>query len=104
MPMPKMTLAEFESQARADGFEAVLARTWPPLAVLDPHTHPFDARAVVTQGEMWLTVGHTTDHLLPGDGFALARGIEHAERYGPEGATYWVARRGEVQAPDPQPM
>jgi len=48
---------------------------------------------VVTQGEMWLTCDGETRHLLPGDTFALSRGQQHAERYGSEGATYWVARR-----------
>lgn len=44
-------------------------------------------------GEMWLTVEGSTRHLLPGDRFELAAGVLHAERYGPQGATYWVARR-----------
>jgi hypothetical protein len=34
-----------------------------------------------------------TRHLRPGDGFQLARDEPHAERYGAEGAIYWVARR-----------
>ncbi|WP_269631053.1 hypothetical protein [Pelomonas sp. BJYL3] len=42
---------------------------------------------------MWLTVEGSTRHLLPGDLFELAAGVLHAERYGPQGATYWVARR-----------
>lgn len=88
------TFADFEAAALADGFDAALERHWPAGTVLDTHTHPFDARAVVTQGEMWLTVGDTTQHLLPGSPFALAREIPHSERYGAEGATYWVARRG----------
>ena len=42
---------------------------------------------------MWLTTGGETRHLKEGDEFALAQGVSHAERYGPEGATDWVARR-----------
>jgi hypothetical protein len=42
---------------------------------------------------MWLTTGGETCHLKPGDGFALEQGVSHAERYGPEGAAYWGARR-----------
>ena len=42
---------------------------------------------------MWLSVGERTRHLLPGDTFQLDREVPHAERYGPQGATYWVARR-----------
>ena len=30
--------------------------------------------------------------LKPGDRFELDREVPHAERYGPEGTTFWVAR------------
>lgn len=87
------SVADFDAAAFALGFSTVLDRQWAPLTVVDTHSHPFDAKAMVTQGEMWLTVGSETRHLMPGDGFELARDIPHAERYGPEGATYRVARR-----------
>jgi quercetin dioxygenase-like cupin family protein len=79
--------------ARAQGFDEVTERHWEPKVVLDTHTHPFAAKAVVMRGEMWLTVGAETRHLRPGDTFELERDVPHAERYGPEGATNWVARR-----------
>lgn len=91
-----MNLPDFDTfsrQARADGFDEVIERIWAPDTVLGEHTHPFDVNAVVTQGRMWLTVGEQTRELQPGDRFALDREVPHAERYGPEGATYWVARR-----------
>jgi mannose-6-phosphate isomerase-like protein (cupin superfamily) len=83
----------FVAQAQAQGYPDVLARDWAPHTVLDTHTHDFAVSALVVQGEMWLTIGGQTQHLRPGDPFTLARGEPHAERYGPEGATYWVARR-----------
>jgi quercetin dioxygenase-like cupin family protein len=46
----------------------------------------------VKRGEYWLTVGEKVTHLKAGDYFRLARNIEHAELYGTEGATVWVAR------------
>ena len=87
------TLQNFTAGARAEGFDEVLERDWPALAELPTHTHPFAAKALVVRGEMWLTVGAETRHLLPGDSFALERNVPHAERYGEAGATYWVARR-----------
>ena len=72
----------------------MLERRWDAGVVVATHSHPFDASARVVQGEMWLTVGGHTQHLRAGDTFELARGIAHDERYGIEGATYWVARRG----------
>jgi len=83
----------FAQAARAEGFDEVVERHWPPGTVLDLHGHPFALRAVVVRGEMWLAVGDETRHLKPGDTFALDRDVAHAERYGAEGATYWVARR-----------
>jgi len=91
-----MNLPDFETfsqQARAEGFDEVLERRWDPLTVLDTHTHPFAVKAVVTQGQMWLTVNGQTQALQRGDVFILDRDIPHDERYGPQGATYWVARR-----------
>ncbi len=83
----------FAAQWRAAGFDEVVERKWPPSKVLDSHQHPFSVHALVVQGEMWLRCGDDTKHLLPGDTFELARDVVHDERYGPEGATYWVARR-----------
>jgi len=38
-------------------------------------------------------VGETTRQLRAGDTFALDAEVPHVERYGAEGATFWVARR-----------
>lgn len=91
--MNSKDLSIFEREARASGYDEVLERRWEPHARTGVHSHEFDAQAVVVQGEMWLTCKGETRHLRPGDTFKLARGEEHDERYGAEGATYWVARR-----------
>ena len=91
--MNHLTFQAFEADARAQGFDEVLERQWAAATVLETHTHPFALRALVVQGEMWLTVGDDVRHLRPGDEFALDREVPHSERYGAEGATYWVARR-----------
>ena len=83
---------EFEADARAQGFDEVLEREWAPLAVLDTHVHPFAVKALVVRGEMWLSMGDVTRHLQAGDTFEIDRDVPHSERYGSEGATYWVAR------------
>jgi mannose-6-phosphate isomerase-like protein (cupin superfamily) len=85
--------ADFEARARADGFDEVLERRWAPNTVLDTHTHDFSVDALVTQGQMWLTCGDKSLHLRAGDRFTLDANVPHDERYGSEGATYWVARR-----------
>ena len=85
--------ASFRASKLAAGADEVVERRWAPGQIVDTHTHPFDADALVTEGEMWLTCGGETRHLRAGDMFQIAQGAPHAERYGPQGAAYWVARR-----------
>ena len=94
MPEP-LTFETYRDAALALGFDEVIERHWAPDQVVDEHEHPFAAKALVVRGEMWLTVGDDTQHLLAGDTFALERGCPHRERYGRDGATYWVARRAD---------
>jgi hypothetical protein len=91
--MNAASFKDFEADARAHGFDEITERHWDPKVTLDTHTHPFALRALVVRGEMWLTVGEETRHLRAGDTFELERDVPHGERYGVEGATYWVARR-----------
>ncbi len=84
---------EYEAAHRAQGFSEVVERYWPPFTVLETHEHEFHAKALVVQGEMWLTVNGETHCLHAGSTFELDARIPHAERYGSSGATYWVARR-----------
>lgn len=91
--MSTVAFEQFAASARARGFDEVLERRWEPGTVLDTHTHPFAVEALVVQGEMWLACGGRTQHLRSGDPFVLDANVPHAERYGDQGATYWVARR-----------
>lgn len=91
MPQPS-SFEAFAAEQRAIGCDEVLERSWKPNTTVETHTHPFSVRALVVQGEMWLTVGERTKHLRAGDRFELDHGVPHAERYGSDGATYWVAR------------
>ena len=93
MASNERTYEQFESDMRAEGFDEVLVREWQPGQVLDTHRHPFAVKALVTRGEVWLTEGKHVRHLRAGDGFELAHEVPHAERYGDQGATFWVARR-----------
>ncbi len=91
--MNSKSFEAFQADARAAGFDEVLERRWAPDTVIDTHTHAFSLEALVIQGEMWLSCAGTTRHLRPGDRFALDAEVPHSERYGIDGATYWVARR-----------
>jgi len=87
------SFASFRTRSLAAGADEVLERRWSPGQIVETHTHLFDADALVTEGEMWLIVGGETRHLRAGDTFYLPNGTPHSEKYGPDGATYWVARR-----------
>jgi hypothetical protein len=91
--MTKLSFEEFKQQSLHAGFDEVLERQWAANTVLDTHTHPFSVKALVTQGEMWLMTEAWHQHLTPGCTFELVSGTPHSERYGAEGATYWVARK-----------
>ena len=91
--MNTTTFEAFQADALAAGFDEVLERCWAPDTVIATHTHSFGVEAVVTQGEMWLTCDGHTRYLTPGSVFTLAPDVVHDERYGADGATYWVARR-----------
>lgn len=94
VPTPTLpSFDDFRRDALARGFDEVLERVWQPGTVLDTHTHPFDADALVVQGEMWLGENGIERRLLPGDTFVLQAGTAHSERYGTQGAVYWVARK-----------
>ena len=86
------TFEAFAAEQRIIGCDEVIERSWKPDTVVETHTHPFSVRALVVQGEMWLTVGDRVQHLRAGERFELDREVPHAERYGAEGATFWVAR------------
>ncbi len=84
----------FAADARARGFDQVLVREWRPGQVLDEHRHDFALEVRVVRGEVALGVaGAPPVRYAAGEGFSLDAGMPHSERYGPEGATFWVARR-----------
>jgi len=90
--------AEFEAAAHAQGFDEVLVREWQPNQVVGTHTHPFDVEALVVRGEFWLSAEGRTRHVRAGQRFEVARMCPHEERYGPQGATFWAARRNPTVA------
>jgi Cupin domain len=83
----------FRAEWLAQGFDEVLAREWAPGQVVPEHRHPFAVQALVVRGRVELGCGGALRTLGPGDRFELAADEPHTERYGPEGATFWVARR-----------
>jgi len=91
------TLEQFCAVMLAAGYDEVTERHWEPNTRLDEHTHPFDANAIVISGYVWLSVnGGDPKRLSAGDTFHVVANTPHAEEYGPEGASYWVARKNQT--------
>jgi quercetin dioxygenase-like cupin family protein len=84
---------DYAVSMRKQGYDEVVVRDYASREVVETHRHPFAAKALVVSGEMWLTQRGETRHLVPGDRFELDVNEPHAERYGGQGATYWVGRR-----------
>jgi quercetin dioxygenase-like cupin family protein len=88
-----MDRAQFEASLAADGYDPALTRRMEAGGDASLHTHPFDARLLVLEGEFLLDQDGTTHRYGPGEAFEVPAGVPHAERFGPAGATYLVGRR-----------
>lgn len=83
----------FKALKLSEGFDEVLQREWDAGFSNEPHQHDFDTEALVARGEFVLLINGEQIQYRTGDTFSVARGVVHSERYGPEGATFWAARK-----------
>ena len=59
----------------------VLFASYPAGTLIDPHTHPTRNVGVITEGELFLTVGGTEKRYGPGDWYGVAADEEHSARF-----------------------
>ncbi|WP_250473286.1 cupin domain-containing protein [Caballeronia sp. GAFFF1] len=83
----------FLAQLSAEGFHEVVTVTREPDVSLDLHAHPFEAKALIVEGEITLCVGGEARLYRAGDVFHLPANVEHSEQYGPQGVSYLVGRK-----------
>lgn len=88
-----MDTRQFEQELERDGYTERLVREMQPNVVLDMHTHPFDVRAMVLEGQLTLTWNGASKTFRAGDVFTMDAGCEHKEEWGPQGTRYFVGRR-----------
>ncbi|WP_231969697.1 cupin domain-containing protein [Polynucleobacter necessarius] len=62
-----------------------------PNGRLDQHEHPFEVKALVTEGS--IVIDGICSVYKPGDIFQLDCGQPHAESYGPQGVKYLASRK-----------
>ena len=87
-----MNRTEFETSATADGYE-IVDREMAAGHVNPEHSHEFDARLLMLEGEMTVTYKDGPVTYRAGDTCALAAGTMHAEQCRPNGARYLAARK-----------
>lgn len=63
---------------------------------IDQHSHPYAVRALVTEGQIDITIGGIKGTYLAGDTFELLAGQPHLENYGGKGVKYLVSRKGAI--------
>ncbi len=88
-----MNPEKFAQQLTDEGFDEVFPKTLPAKQRLAAHSHPFEVKALVTDGEVTLGVAGQLTTYRAGDVFTMARGCEHTELYGDNGVSYVVGRK-----------
>ena len=87
-----MQHAEFTRTLTADGFQEVLTVSR-EAGAMGEHSHPFEARALILEGELRINCAGNERTYLPGQVFQLAANTPHSETYGPSGVKYLVGRK-----------
>ncbi len=93
-----MSTAAFEQELRQLGFLEIETKSVERNKRVGDHSHPFDVRAKVIDGEITLICSGERRTYRAGDVFTMDAGREHAEECGPDGVTYTVGRRRKAAA------
>ena len=88
-----MNRDQYTETLRIGQFNEVLEKSLPTNEHNAAHSHAFDVRALVTQGEITLSIDGVITPYREGEIFTLAAGCEHVEDVGTDGVTYLVGRR-----------
>jgi quercetin dioxygenase-like cupin family protein len=83
---------EFSSRLRRDGFQEVTTVSRDAGSVGE-HSHPFEAKALILDGEILIATAGAERTYTQGDVFHLLPGVQHTETYGPAGVKYLVGRK-----------
>ncbi|SAK79084.1 hypothetical protein AWB75_04761 [Caballeronia catudaia] len=84
---------EFLALLSREGFHEVVTVTREPHGSLDVHAHPFEAKALILEGDVTIRIGEDASTYRAGELFHLATNLEHSERFGPQGVSYLVGRK-----------
>ena len=83
----------FETELKREGYDEILTGTTQGPKHNAEHSHPYDVKAMVIDGAITLAWEGQTRTFRPGEIFTMARGCQHTETFGPEGAVTLVGRK-----------
>jgi quercetin dioxygenase-like cupin family protein len=84
---------DFIEMLAREGFQTTVLVEREAGASLDDHAHPFEAKALILEGELALRIADEETRYQAGDVFHLKANETHSERYGPEGVCYLVGSK-----------
>lgn len=93
-----MDITSFESSLRSDGYQDVESKAMAAGTSTPEHSHPFDVRALVIEGQITLSASGASKTYAKGDVFDMAAGCRHSEEIGTDGVRYVVGRRRGARA------
>ncbi|ALZ82774.1 cupin [Pseudomonas oryzihabitans] len=88
-----MDQAAFTIQLAKEGFQPPVLVMREAHGTLDAHAHPFDAKALVIEGELRIRTAAGERHYGVGEIFQLAAHKPHSEVFGAQGVRYLAGRR-----------
>ena len=87
-----MTKEEFMQHLKDLGCPDPVLVVREPMQGVDLHQHDFEARALITEGDITIEVDGVSTTYKVGDVFHLTRNQPHTEQYGVNGVTYLASR------------
>lgn len=92
----QMNQEQFKQLLSQEGFQDIVVVERAAHGFLDIHTHPFEAKALIVEGEIFIQSDNSARTYVVGDIFHLAEAEPHTERYGPVGVKYLAGRKTAV--------
>lgn len=89
----KMNKQDFEAQLKAENFNEGVLLSKPIGYAMDEHAHPFEAWALILEGDISLRVNGALTTYAAGDVFRLPAETPHHESAVAHGVTYLVGRK-----------
>jgi quercetin dioxygenase-like cupin family protein len=87
-----MDRTAFEAELEREGYAPVEVERGPDTDKAD-HAHDFDARLLVLDGVLTITIAGAARTCRAGETFTVPAGVRHTEHAGPAGARFLLGKR-----------